>query len=125
MKTSALAWRMTIAALLALAVIFVWPSDDARSFSPDSGQLQSLHNGHRTAESWHGAHDVRHRDADAHCDFSGLGCCAMMHCHPGITIEAQDMTVFAADADTTVAAGVRAAENGPGVVLPPPRRSPV
>jgi len=116
---------MVIAALLALVVMVVWSPDNPGSLSPEGDLMQSQHHSHDAAQSRNNPQGVLHAGPYADCDASGIGCCVMTHCHPGIASDLHDMTVFVADEETTPAAAVLSFGRGPAVVLPPPRRLPV
>lgn len=114
-----------MAALLALAVVLVWPPVGPGSASPydSAGQLEPR------SDHAHGAQSSQHQvvivDLAAACDASAAGCCVMAHCYPGISVDPHDLPLFAGDEGTTAASAVHGAGRDPGMVLPPPRRSPV
>ena len=123
MKRSDQTWRLALAGLVALAVIFVWPplKSDAAS-STDHVAITALHSHGAHAQDI-GAKRVHHVTLDADCQPSAVGCCMMTHCHPGMSVDAHEMTTVVARSETTVAPPVRGLGNNPGVILPPPRRA--
>lgn len=124
MKPSERIWGMVMALLLTLAVALIWPPAEPGSASPDNHGIQTAMQSHHDHAALSGRHRVLHVDLDADCD-SGLGCCVMTLCHPGLSVDPQDMPVIAADDDTSAASMVRGVGSDPGVVLPPPRRFPL
>jgi hypothetical protein len=108
---------------MALAVILVWPplGSDAAS-STDHAEITASHSHHAHAQAI-SAERVLHVTLDADCQHSVVGCCMMTQCHPGISVNAHEMTTVVARSETMVAPPVRGLGNNPGVILPPPRRS--
>lgn len=123
MKRSERMWRVVVAALLALAVALVWPPAGSGSASPDTRGVQTAAQSNHDHGAPSGRHSIVH--VDSNCDASGIGCCVMTVCHPGISADPQDMPLAATDGDTPAATEVRGVGRAPGVVLPPPRRVPV
>jgi hypothetical protein len=122
MTRSVQIWRVVLAALTTLAVIFVWPPlglDSASS--PVYAAVASSHSHHEYAEE-KGAQRVLYGMRDEDCRASVTGCCMMIHCHPGISVGPHEMAMVAAIDETATAAAVRGLGSDPGVILPPPRR---
>jgi len=116
---------MIRAALLALVVALVWPSDGSSSASPYTHGAGTVAQTNHDYGTLGGEHRVLDIDLDADCDASGIGCCVMMLCHPGISVDPHDMPLIVSGDDTTAAAAVRGVGRDPGVVPPPPRSLPI
>jgi len=113
---------MAMAALLALAFAFIWPP--ANFGSPSSyGQAAQAeaHTQHADAKP-SGQHSFLTVQMDADCDAAAAGCCMMVHCCPGISVGAHEITTVTASDETTAATPVPGLGSDPGVILPPPRR---
>ncbi len=122
MKKSARKWWMSLAALLTLAFIFIWPPVDYGSASPHRHVAQAGSHDHQVHTDRNGQHSILNVKMDVYCDATALGCCMMAHCCLGISVGPQDLLGFVRDGGTTVASAVRGTGRDPAMVLPPPRR---
>lgn len=120
MKQSGWIWKMAMAALMALAVVLVWPPDGSDTASPNvyaAGPASDIHHSHAEED---GHQPGRRVTPDADC--MGIGCCAMTHCHPGISADPHEVIAIAVNEETTTSVAVRSSGSAPRVILPPPRR---
>ena len=115
-------WRMGLAALLALALVLVWPPVGQGSASPENHLAQSGPHGHHAHLEQNDQVRVLNAHLDADCDASAIGCCMMAHCCPGISVAPHDLPVFVCNDEATAASAVRGTGSDPGMVPPPPRR---
>jgi len=96
-----------MAVLMALAVVLIWPpvsSEAASSYVHAASPASHSHHAHAEEKSHQ---RVLHVTLDADCHASAIGCCAMTHCHPGISVDPHEMTAIAANQETTAATAVR------------------
>ena len=116
---------MGLAALLTLALVFVWPPVDLGFASPANHGVQAGTHGHHAHIEQND--QIRHLSVtlSADCEASAIGCCMMAHCCPGISVGPHDLPVFVGDDGATAASAVRGTGSDPGMVLPPPRQLPV
>lgn len=113
--------QLMIAVLLALAVALVWPSAGPLASASDT----HAHGAGATQTHVHSTHHSPvHRDTnDVHvgCEPSGIGCCMMTLCHPGVAMDPDAMPLKRMSDETENILALEALGNGPGVDLPPPR----
>lgn len=122
MKRYVQMWTVPLVALMTLAVIFVWsPLWSQSASSPVHAAVISYHGQHEHAEQ-KGPQRPSHSALDEDCQASAIGCCMMTHCHPGISVDAHEMTRVMARDETTAARPQRVLGSGPRLILPPPRR---
>lgn len=111
---------MGLAALVALALVLVWPPIDIGLASPENHGVQTGAHGHHV----HAEQNDQHRNLNVKmddCDASAIGCCVMAHCCPGNSVGPHDLPVFMGDVEATAASAVRGTGSEPEMVLPPPR----
>ena len=116
---------MGLAALLTLALVFLWPPVDYGSASSDNHGVQAEMHGHHTNAEQSEQVVYRNVTSDGDCAASAIGCCMMAHCCPGISVGPQALPVIVCDDGAIAASAVRGTGSDPGMVLPPPRRMPV
>ena len=121
MKRSGRLSRMAMAAMMALAMVLVWPTADKGSASPYDHGVQSVLQRHHAHAAQNSRHRVLHVNLNADCDASASGWCVITP-FPGIFFEPHGMPIAATDDETTEASAVRGFGREPGVILPPPRR---
>lgn len=108
-------------ALLALTVVLVWSLVGLEVAAPRvhaAGPATDNHHSH--AE---GNDQRRGLLVTMNADCMANGCCAMAHCHPGISVDPHEPTAIVASDDTATSAAERGSGRAPGVILPPPRPS--
>lgn len=125
MEWSVQVWRVALAALIALAVILVWPPLGSEAASPTVHEASPAFHSHATRAEENSPQRVIHGNMDADCYTSAICRCAMTHCHSGISVEPHKMATFTFDDETIAAAAVQRLGSSPDVVLPPPRHLPV
>jgi hypothetical protein len=115
--------KMALTALMTLAVILVWPPIESEAASSnDHVAITASHSQHHAHAEEISPQRVLHVTLDADCQPSAIGCCMMIHCHPGISVVAHEMTTVVASDEPTIAGAPRRSGSDPAVNLPPPRR---
>lgn len=120
-------WQKTVwtavAALLAVALVFVVPFAHHRgSASPHGMGMQLASHSHEAQTEQDGRPQGYHVALHADCDASATVCCCVTHCHQGLTVAPHEIAFIAYDKVRDAAAGIRVSGSEPRVLLPPPRR---
>lgn len=121
MRRFAQIWGILLAALMTLTVIAVWPPGGSGPASSSvSAAVISFHSYPQYPDE-NGSRPAVRGNLDEDCQPASSGCCMMIHCYPGISVEPHKVAAIAVNDKTTTAAATRGLGSDPGVILPPPR----
>lgn len=117
--------RTGLAALLTLAFAFIWPPVHHGFASPHNHPVDAEAHAHLAHPEKSDQRSLLNVETDADCEAAVLGCCIMAHCCPGISVGPHYTPALFSNDGTTAASAVLGEGIDPGLVLPPPRASPV